>query len=183
MAKKARKKKTTKKKIVSKKTPAKPKATGGLKEKASEILLSRNTELFDLLAQTSELIRAASFTEVQVQMQRDLVGQIETAKKDLVSDLVVLKKENAESKKKIDALAKEKGGLEKETTKLDKEVTKLSRQAEKLSDKKDKLKKESTNLEKRVKLLREDVERLESIRKDYMDRISKYRSMREDLIR
>jgi hypothetical protein len=45
------------------------------------------------------------------------------------------------------------------------------------------MKRDTTNLEKRAKALREDVERLQSIRKDYMERISKFRGMREDLIR
>jgi len=184
MAKKKAKKKTSRrkpaKKTASRSVPVKP--AQDVKAKAGEILESRNAELFRMLMESSEIIRAASFTEVQIQIQKDMTKSLEIAKKELISELVAIKKNSAEHKSKVDSLTRERNKIQTENHSLQKKTSSLSRETDKLADKQEKLSKDVANLEKRAKALREDVERLTQIRKDYMERIAKFRGMREDLI-
>ncbi|MHC5037689.1 MAG: hypothetical protein ACYTHM_10270 [Planctomycetota bacterium] len=183
MAKASRKKR----KAPGKKKPkaaAKPASGGGgLKAKAADILESRNTALFRMLSETAEIVRAASFTEVQVHLQKELSARLDDEKKTLISELVALKKTNLEAKKKVTSLTKERNQINTENRNLEKKVNTLVRETDRMGEKREKLKKEGVTLEKRAKNLREDVERLQAIRKEYLGRISKYRGMREDLIR
>ena len=177
------KKSTRKKAPAAKAAPAPAKTVADVKQKASEVLEARNAELFRLLNESSEIIRAASFNEIQIHLQKEMTAQLAADKKALVEELVALKKVNAEHRAKVDALAKEKKKVATENQGYQKTLDKLSRDAESMGDKREKLKKEVAGLEKRSEALREDVERLQIIRKEYMERISKFRGMREDLIR
>jgi chromosome segregation ATPase len=186
--KKSRKKAAPAKKAKKAPAPKKPKGdlageAAALKQAAADVLEARNAEMLKLLGETTEIVGATSFTEVQIQRQKDLIAELRDRKKAVDAEAGALKKEHDGWAKDVQAADKEKTKLASENKTFEKRHAALSRETTKLQDRREKLKKEVDGLERSSERLRQDVERLEMIRKEYLDRIAKFREMREDLIR
>ena len=73
--------------------------------------------------------------------------------------------------------------MAKENAGIEKKVAQLLNQVSRLEGKMTIAKKKADELEKRKNRLADDVQRLEQIKSDYLERISKFKMMREELIK
>jgi chromosome segregation ATPase len=154
-----------------------------MKEEAADLIGMRHAELLSLLKETEEIIRAASFAEVQIDMQKGLIARMSQDKEEKQKALEKLNGESEELKKEADALTAKRNQISTENKGLQKKIETMKNESSKLEERNEKMEDDIKSLEKQAVLLKEDIERLEGIRKEFVEKISRYREKREELVR
>lgn len=144
-------------------------------------LSTASERLLLLLNNMSELTRKRSVLEMDIARISNLNEKYGSEADALASRLEELSVQNKELKSRFDDLSQNQKSLSKENQSLEKTVAKLETEVAKLESDLSESKKSSSELEKKKTRLAEDVDRLAAIKAEYLERIAKFKAMREEL--
>ncbi len=142
-----------------------------------------NEKLLAMLSSMSELTRKRAMIEIEMGRISELNSKFEDEVKTLEAGLSEISAVNAELKSRKDGLAQSLKAVEKENSGMEKAVSKMEADVAKLEAELSENKKAAAELEKKKNRLAEDVDRLSTIKAEYMERIAKFKAMREELVK